>query len=202
MKKLLLLVVLIFTTMTFAQKLKVVSGNFDFLKDQTEVNIELKFDNVLITSDRITESQYLEDRKKDVLANPKRGKAGWEKWSGEWERYKSEVYLADVLKSLSRTKNLVFNKGLNSKYTLLIDAKWIHPGWHGGLIMQPAILSADIRFVETSKPSVTLLEMSATEVAGKMPSGMSGDVMEYDRISSAYERLGRLLSREISKGIK
>lgn len=188
--------------MGFAQKLKVVSGNFDFLKDQSEVNIELKFAKVLVTSDRINESQYLENRKNDVLANPKRGKEAWAKWNGEWERYKNEVYLADILKSLNRSKNIVFDKGLGSKYTLIVDSKWISPGWHGGLIMQPAIVSADIRFVETTNPSVTLLEISAAEVAGKMPSGMGGDVMEYDRISSAYERLGRLLSREISKGMK
>ncbi len=202
MKKLLSLVVLMFTTMIFAQKLKVVSGNFDFLKDQTEVNVELKFDDVLITSDNLTEAHYLESRKKDVLANPKRGEEGWEKWSAEWERYKSEVYLSEILKSLNRPKKTIFNRGLNAKYTLIIDTKSINPGWHGGFVMQPAIINVSIRFVETDNTPVTLLEISATEVSGKMPSGMSGDVMEYERISSAYEKLGRLLSREIGKGIK
>jgi len=75
-------------------------------------------------------------------------------------------------------------------------------GGHGGFVMQPAILSADIKFVETANPTVTLLDISADEVVGKLPAGMSGDVMEYDRISAAYEKLGRILLREINKGTK
>ena len=72
MNKLLLLVFLVFTTMTFAQKLKVVSGNFDFLKDQTEVNVELTFDSLLLMKENITEAEYLNKRKNDLLVNPKK----------------------------------------------------------------------------------------------------------------------------------
>lgn len=202
MKKLLLLVLLMFTTFAFAQKMKIVSGNFDFLKNESEVNVELKFDNVLLMKENITEAQYLENRKKDVLANPKRGKEGWEKWSGEWERYKSTVYLEDFLKELNNSKKIEFKNGAQLKYTLFVDAKWIFPGWHGGFVIQPAVISATIRFAETANPTITLLEISVNEVAGKVPTGMSSDVMEYERISSAYEKIGRLLLREINKGIK
>lgn len=202
MKKLLLLVFLSFTTMTFAQKMKIVSGNFDFLKDQSEVNVELKFNNVLLMKENISEAQYLENRKKDVLANPKRGEKAWEKWSGEWERYKSTVYLEDFLKALNNSKKIEFKKDAPSKYTLFVDTKWIFPGWHGGFVIQPAIMSATMRFAETANPTKTLLEISTNEVAGKVPTGMSSDVMEYERISSAYEKTGRLLLREINKGIK
>lgn len=201
MKKLILILFVAITTTVFAQKLKIESGNFDFLKDQTNVNVELKFDNVLLLKEKMTEAQYLEKRKQDLLANPKRGNEGWKKWSSEWERYKS-VYLDDFLKALRSSKKVEFKRETESKYTLFVDAKWISPGWHGGFVMQPAILSANLRFVETSNPTVALLEISADEVVGKLPAGMSGDVMEYDRISAAYEKLGRLLLREINKGTK
>ncbi|UQB67651.1 hypothetical protein [Epilithonimonas zeae] len=201
MKKLLLILFVAVTTTVFSQKLKIESGNFDFLKDQTQVDVELKFDNVLILKEKLTEAQYLEKRKQDLLANPKRGNDGWKKWSGEWERYKS-VYLDDFLKALKGSKKVEFKKDIEAKYTLVVDAKWISPGWHGGFVMQPAILSADIKFVETANPTVALLYISADEVVGKLPAGMSGDVMEYDRISAAYEKLGRLLLREINKGTK
>lgn len=202
MNKLLLLVSIVITTSVFAQKIKIVSGNFEFLKDQTEVNVELKFDDLLLMKEKITETQYLENRKKEILENPKRGNDGWIKWNGEWERYKSTVYLDDFLKSVRSSRKIQFKKDAKTKYTLIIDAKWIFPGWHGGFVMQPAILTADVRFVETDNPTVILLEMNANEVVGKLPSGMSGDVMEYDRISAAYQRLGRLLLPEINKGIK
>ncbi|WP_156907085.1 hypothetical protein [Epilithonimonas caeni] len=201
MKKILLMFFVAITTTVFAQKLKIESGNFDFLKDQTQVSVELKFDNVLFLKEKMTESQYLENRKQELLSNPKRSEAGWKKWSDEWEKYKS-VYLDDFLKALNNSKKIEFKKDINSKYNLVVDAKWISPGWHGGFVMQPAILSANIRFVETDNPAVTLLDISANEVVGKLPAGMSGDVMEYDRISAAYEKLGRLLLREINKEIK
>jgi hypothetical protein len=52
MKKLLLLVVLMLSAFTFAQnQLNFESGTFDFLKDQTEVNVQLKFDNVLFQAE-------------------------------------------------------------------------------------------------------------------------------------------------------
>ncbi len=63
----------VISTFAMAQKMKIVSGNFDFLKDQTEVNVELIFDkNVIFQAENLTEVQYLENRKNDVLANPKK----------------------------------------------------------------------------------------------------------------------------------
>ena len=202
MKKLFLILFVSITTITSAQKMGVVSGNFNFLKDQKEVNVELKFDNVLLMKEKITESQYLENRKEDVLANPKRGEEGWKKWSGEWERYKSSVYLEDFLKALNNSKKIEFKRDAQAKYTLIVDTKWVFPGWHGGFVIQPAIMSATMRFVETANPTMTLLEISANEVTGKVPTGMSSDVMEYERISSAYEKIGRLLLKQINKGNK
>ncbi|MCJ8154466.1 hypothetical protein MKJ01_11900 [Chryseobacterium sp. SSA4.19] len=77
MKKLFLLFSLIIALALNAQRIVIKSGSFSVLKDQTEVNVEFKFDNVLMMKENITEEQYLENRKKDVLANPKRGEAGW-----------------------------------------------------------------------------------------------------------------------------
>jgi len=48
MKKLFLFLFLIIASMTFAQNnLNIISGSFDFMKDQTEINVQLKFSNTL-----------------------------------------------------------------------------------------------------------------------------------------------------------
>ena len=92
MKKLLLLVVLMFTTFTFAQnQLNFEFGTFDFLKDQTEVNVQLKFDNVLFQADNFTEAQYLERRKAETLA--KKNAMAWQKWEEAWGNFKNTEYL-------------------------------------------------------------------------------------------------------------
>ena len=64
MKKLFLLLFMAIATTTFAQnQINFVQGNFDFLKGQTEVNVQLKFDNAVYQEKNFTEAQYIENRK-------------------------------------------------------------------------------------------------------------------------------------------
>lgn len=69
MKKLLLLLYVSIATTAFAQnKINFEQGNFDFLKDQAEVNVQLIFDNSTYQERNFTEAQYLENRKADITA--------------------------------------------------------------------------------------------------------------------------------------
>ncbi|WP_261510208.1 hypothetical protein [Chryseobacterium paludis] len=199
MKKLLVvLFVAIFTT-AFSQELKIVSGNFDFLKDQTEVNVELKFDNALYQVENFTEAQYLERRKKEVLA--KKTEQDWQKWNEEWEKYKSSEYIQYFFKGINgKSKKVTFKNDVKAKYTLIIDAKWIYAGWHGGIIGQEAKLSSDMKFVETDNPSKIVMELKGDKVLGKPQN--KAFVMEYGRIAGAYEATGKVIGKEIKKVIK
>lgn len=79
MKKLLFLLLVTITTTAFAQnQINVESGNLDFLKDQTEVNVQLKFDNAVYQEKNFTEAQYIENRKTDITAKKMKrfGKTG------------------------------------------------------------------------------------------------------------------------------
>ncbi|WP_449400297.1 hypothetical protein [Chryseobacterium wanjuense] len=80
MKKLFLMLFMAMATMAFAQnQINFESGNFDFLKDQTEVNVQLKFDNATYQEKNFTEAQYIENRKADITAKKARqsGKTGY-----------------------------------------------------------------------------------------------------------------------------
>ena len=58
MKKLFLVLFLAITAFAFSQnKLLIQEGNFDFLKDQTEVNVQLKFNDVLFQAENYSEPQ-------------------------------------------------------------------------------------------------------------------------------------------------
>ena len=202
MRKLLLLFFMMMITAVFGQeKMKLVSGDFGVLKDQSVVNVELKFENVLFMKENITEAQYLENRKKQVLDNPKRGETAWKEWSEEWEKYKNEDYIDRLLKGLNAsTKQISFKKETPAKYTLILNTKWVFPGWHAGLIAMPTAMSGDIQLVETENPSVVL----ATVELNKYDrfSGMDVTVMEYGRLAAAYESIGRVLSRQIKRNLK
>lgn len=202
MRKLLLLVFMIMMTTVFGQeKMKLVSGDFGVLKDQTDVNVEVRFENVLFMKENITEAQYLENRKKQVMDNPKRGETAWNEWIGEWEKYKKENYVDRFLKGLNASgKKEIFKKDDSAKYTLILNTKWVFPGWHAGLVAMPTQMSGNIQLVETKNPSVVL----ATVELNKYDrfSGMDVTVMEYGRLAAAYESIGKVLSRQIKRNLK
>lgn len=179
----------------------VISGDFKTLKDQTEVNVELKFDNVLMMKENFTEAQYLENRKRDLLANPKRGEAGWQKWNGEWQRFKNEEYINYFVKGLNRSyKNITFKKESQAKYTLLLETDWVFPGWHGGMVVMTAEISGKIKLIETNNPSVVLAEVELNKFDKYVNN--KEFVMEYGRVAGAYESIGKYLGREIKEAMK
>lgn len=201
MKKLFLMFFLIIAAVINAQKMTVISGDFKTLKDQTEVNVELKFDNVLMMKENFTEAQYLENRKKDLLANPKRGEAGWQKWNGEWQRFKNEEYINYFVKGLNRSyKNITFKKESQAKYTLLLETDWVFPGWHGGMVVMTAEISGKIKLIETNNPSVVLAEVELNKFDKYVNN--KEFVMEYGRVAGAYESIGKYLGREIKEAVK
>jgi hypothetical protein len=188
-------------TMAFSQeKMKIVAGNLNVLKDQTEVNVEVEFENVLFMKENITEAQYLENRKKQVLDNPKRGQTAWNEWIGEWGKYKNE-YADYFAKGLNKTyKNISFKKDPSAKYTLLVETNWIFPGWHAGLTAMTAEITGKIKLIETNNPSTVLAEVELK----KFDKFVQNEefVMEYGRIAAAYESVGRYLGKEIKKSLK
>ncbi len=202
MKGIIALFLCVFSISLAAQKLKTVSGNYDFLKDQTEINVVLTFDNVLITTDNLNEEQFLASHKKTFLSKEDKTEADWQSWSEGWKNYKANSFADEFLNGLAKTKKIKFGKDLNTKYTLVVDAKWFYPGWYGGFVFQPAKVSADLKFVETGSPSNIMLEIAADKIEGS-GSGKKEDLaMEYGRISKAYEKLGKTLFKQLNVSVR
>ena len=60
MKNYLLVILLTLSAFVFGQKLQLVSGNTDFLKDQKEINVKLDFDDAKFYDDNKTETQNIQ----------------------------------------------------------------------------------------------------------------------------------------------
>ncbi len=65
MKKIVFALLLV-SGLTFAQDMKVVNGNFDFLKTQKEVNIEFDYSDFTMMKENKPEKQYIEERIADL----------------------------------------------------------------------------------------------------------------------------------------
>lgn len=201
MKKLLLLTFLTIATTIFAQnQINFQSGNFDFLKDQTEVNVQLNLDNAVYQEKNLTEEQYLEIRKADITA--KKSEEVWKNWIYQWGKFKASGYLDYFLTGInSKSGKVIFKNDSKAKYTLIIDAKWIYAGWYGGMIgSQEGKLTANLTFVETDNPSKVIMKLQADKIGGKK---MNKDFSwEYGRIAAAFEVTGKKLGKEVKNATK
>lgn len=206
MKKILLLLFVGLATIAYSQKMKLISGDFSSLKDQTEVNVQLVFDkNVTFQAENFTETQYLDYKKNDILNNPKKTKEDWGRWSKDWNDFKETKYMEKFLKGINhKSKNIVFKNNIQSKYTLIVKTIWIYAGWSAGFVMQPAKLTSELKLIETDNPSNVLfiVDSPSIEGVGISENPNSEYMMEYGRISVAYEKTGRLLWKQIAKQIK
>lgn len=201
MKKLLLLLFAVIATTTFAQnKINFEQGNFDFLKDQKEVNVKFVFDNVAFHEKNLTEAQYLENRKADITA--KKGQNTWDSWNTQWEKYKASEFLDFFIKGINgKSKKVYFRSDVKTKYTLIIDTKWLYAGWYGGFMgTQPAKLTANLTFVETDNPSNVVMKLVADKIEGNK--GNDDLNWEYGRMGAAYEITGKKLAKEINAVVK
>jgi len=189
------------TAFAFSQnKLLVQQGNFGFLSDQTEVNVQLKFNNVLFQVENYSEDQYLEKREKETIA--KKGEEAWKKWMEEWQRFKETEYISYFLKGINeKSRKVKFSNNIsNAKFTLIIDTKWIYAGWHGGIMGQEGKLTSELTFVETQNPERIVMKLKGDMILGKPQNKYF--VMEYGRIAGAYEATGKSIGKEIRKVIK
>lgn len=199
MKKLVLTFFVFLMGMVSAQKMRVTSGNFDFLKGQTELNLKMDYSHVEFYKENMNEAAYIAKQEKDIQ---KAGKSPdeFERWKKDWEYSKDTQFVDKFLASMN--KNSDFKTSVNNssaKYTLIVETVWIYPGWFGGIMNQPSKLSTLLKFVETSDPSHVLLEIDSKNAPGDNFVGLPNN---NDRISEGYAKTAKTLAHLIEKKIK
>ncbi|MEG1591451.1 hypothetical protein [Chryseobacterium sp.] len=198
MKKIFLFLFVAMSTTIFAQnKLTIESGNLSFLKGQTEVNVERNYGSPLFQADNFTETEYIERRHKETVA--KKGEEAWKKWIDIWEQHVETIWTEKFIEGLNKSKKIKFAQNVQTKYTLIIQPKWMYAGW-SGFVTQPGKLTAEITIVETENPSKILAKFIGDKIEGV---GSKVDYnMEYGRIAAAYEKTGKEFGKELKKALK
>ena len=80
MKKIIVLVFVLFTTFVFGQKTKVESGNFKFLAGVKEVNVEFDYSNLKLLKENLTEEEYVTKRAAELNEKKNAGDIWKKKW--------------------------------------------------------------------------------------------------------------------------
>jgi len=184
-----------------AQKMKVESGNFDFLKGQTELNVVFNYDNATFYKDKMSEAEYIEKRTKEIGED--KGKKEAETWQKDWEASKAGSFQDKFLSSFHKNmekKKIKLTKGTDAKYTLVVETVWIYPGWFAGVMKQPAKVSTKLKFVETANPSNVLLTINSENAPGDI--AFVGVANNNDRMAEGYAKTGKSLASFIEKKAK
>lgn len=199
MRKLALIFALSVSTLVNAQKMKIVSGNYDFLKDQKELNLVMDFSEVKFYKENMDEAVYISKREKEILDAGKPN-IEVEEWKQDWEHFKNTVFTEKFLASMNKNTSIKTSVNNNdAKYTLQVETVWIYPGWFAGVMAQPSKVSTVLKFVETLNPTIVLLEIESKEAPGDNFVGVPNN---NDRIAEGYAKTAKTLAKKISKKVK
>lgn len=193
MKKILFLFLITLSTCLIAQRVKVISGDYNFLKDQKFVKVVFKFEGVTFAKKKISEQQYIADRMEDI--EKAGGKEEAEKWKADWKYSKDKTFQDKFLASWNKnTKIEASTKFDKTKYTLIVEPTWIYQGWFGGIMNDPAQLNTRMTFVETENPSNVLMVVEGIKAIGDNVVGIPNN---NDRIAECYAKTSKMLALKV-----
>ncbi|MGJ8547961.1 hypothetical protein [Winogradskyella wichelsiae] len=190
--------ILLFSTLIYAQKMKVTEGDFDFIKGQSEINVEFDYSNLTLLKDELTNDEYVKAHSEDL---EKKGKGKGKAWKKSWEASKDLIYAPKFLELMNRDlyedEGVSFEEGLTkAKYTLIVEVIWIYPGWNAAVMRQPAKLTTVLKFVETANRENVVLKITSENAPGNR---FGGTFSNEDRIGEGFAKTGKSLSKLIMK---
>lgn len=185
--------------MANAQKMANEKGSLAVLKNETSVNIRFSYDNLKLMKEQLSEEQYVKERRKDLN---EKDKGNGDVWVSKWQNAKDGIWEPKFVELLLKTvkTGVTFNEGNEeAKYTLLVDAVWIYPGWDVYMMKQAAKVTTHIRLVETANPSVVLYETDAIEAPGDQ---FGSNFSNESRIGEGFAKTAKTLGKTINKALK
>ncbi|HEX8015961.1 MAG TPA: hypothetical protein VF465_12075, partial [Flavobacterium sp.] len=173
-------------------------GSFDFLKDQKEINVEFDYSDFTMMKDKKTEAQYVEERTAELNEKTKGNGNIWKK---KWESAKELIWnpkfleLVNIVLSKEK-KDVTFQEGLSTPYTLIVKTVWLYPGWDVAMMKQPAKVTTNLKFVETANKSNVLLEITSEEAPGDQ---WGNNFSNESRLGEGYAKTGKSLAKLLLK---
>jgi len=168
MKKYLTLILILLYASIYAQKMKIVQGNFDFIVGQKEINVEFVYDHMKLMKDNLTNDEYITKHSAD-LENKTRGKG--KTWTKSWNSSRELIWNPKFLELMNRyldeKQGIFFDEALSeAKYTLIVETVWLYPGWDAGIMKQHAKVTTMLYFVETANKDNVLAQVSSKNAPG------------------------------------
>ena len=201
MKKLLVLAFMIAAPAAFAQDMDIVKGDGGFLAGQKEINVEFDYSKLTVMKEKKTEAQYMEERADELN---KKSKGNGEVWKKKWSGAKDGIWQPKFLELINTVltkekKDVSFQEGLSSaKYTVIVQADWIFPGWDVAMMKQAAKVSLTYKFVETANKGNVLFEIKSENAPGDQ---YGSNFSNESRIGEGFAKSGKSLAKFLVKKV-
>lgn len=199
MKKIAIVLTFLLTVMVMhSQKMKIGEGNFDFIIDQKEINVEFVYDNMTLMKEKMTNDEYVEKRSADLEEKSRgNGKVWKKKWDSSRELIWNPKFLELMNKYLGKEEDMYFAEGLtDAKYTLIVETVWLYPGWDAGIMKQKAKVTTLLKFVETANKDNVLVEVSSKEAPGDQ---WGNNYSNESRLGEGYAKTAKSMAKLILK---
>ncbi|MEZ5198913.1 MAG: hypothetical protein R2764_21805 [Bacteroidales bacterium] len=191
--------VIIFSGAVHAQKVKLASGKLDFLKGETVIKVEYDYSDMGVGKfDK--EADYVAQKVKDYNDDePGRG----DKWQEAWVNDRADRYqpkFEELINKYLEEAGVVVSAGSqDAKYTMILKTTFTEPGFNVGVARKPALINAEVVFIETGSPDNELAKITVDNSPG---GGAFGN--DYDagfRIQEAYAKCGKELAKFLVKNV-
>jgi hypothetical protein len=200
MKKLFVLMLFTVSTVVFAQKFKIQSGDAKFLKGTEVVNVVFDYSEMKLMKENYTEEEYVPKRVDELN---KKTEGSGDLWKKQWERSKEELWNPKFImlfnKVFSKENiNTKLKENAESPYTLVVKVKWIYPGWDAGIMKQPAKVTTQLTFIETDSKKV-LCDIESTDAPGDQ---WGSNFNNETRVGEGFAKTGKTLAQRLERSAK
>jgi hypothetical protein len=182
----LIILMVVFTSTTFAQRIKLIEGELTPLKGISSFQTQFTYDNMMVGKD-MSEKEYIADKKGKLdEKEPGRG----DKWEKAWVDDRKERF-EPQFRELFAKHSGVSTVDEKAPYTLIFKTTRTEPGWNVGVMRVPAYIDGEAWIVETANPDKVVAKISILKSPGRDAWG--ADFETGYRLQEAYAKAGKEL---------
>lgn len=172
----------------------ITKGSLAFLKGVTEINVSFVYTNLNVGKEG-KEANYI--KKKKATAEEKEAGAG-AAWEKSWYDDRPKRYEPRFVQLFAKYANMKIGaEDVKGKYTMVVETKFIEPGYNVGISSGAAIIDLEISIYDAADMKKPLCKIKMDKVKGgkgQFDTGM--------RIGDAYAKAGKELGKLVAKKAK
>lgn len=189
--------VLMFTVASFvslqSKAQEVTKGSLAFLKEVSELKVAFVYDKLRV-GEMGKEAAYIKKKKAEREAK-EAGKG--EEWEKSWYADREKRYHPKFKELFTKYSNIKLGEDIASKYVMVVDTRFIEPGYNVGISSGYAEVEMEIAICDTAD-----LKKPVCKIRVEKEKGGKGQFDTGMRIGEAYARAGKDVGKLVEKKAK